>query len=53
VFIFLCLQTYISAYIAVHELLSFQIGTHPLLTAAPPKYVLMKAAENAVSKLKA
>jgi NADPH-dependent 2,4-dienoyl-CoA reductase/sulfur reductase-like enzyme len=39
--------------VTVYELVSFQIGTHPLLTAAPTKYVLIKAAENAVSKLKA
>jgi len=38
--------------VTVYELISYQIGTHPLLTAAPTKYVLIKAAENAVAKLK-
>lgn len=38
--------------VTVYELISFQIGTHPLLTPAPTKYVLIKAAENAISKLK-
>jgi NADH oxidase (H2O2-forming) len=36
----------------VYELVSFQIGTHPLLTAAPTKYVLIKAAEGIMAKLK-
>lgn len=39
--------------VTVYELISYQIGTHPLLTAAPTKYVLIKAAENAVMKMKA
>lgn len=39
--------------VTVYELISYQIGTHPLLTAAPTKYVLIKAAENAISKMKA
>jgi NADH oxidase (H2O2-forming) len=38
--------------VSVFELISFQIGTHPLLTTAPTKYVLIKAAENAIAKLK-
>jgi NADH oxidase (H2O2-forming) len=38
--------------VTVYELISYQIGTHPLLTAAPTKYVLIKAAENAVAKIK-
>jgi len=37
--------------VSVYELISFQIGTHPLLTGAPTKYVLIKAAESAISKL--
>jgi NADPH-dependent 2,4-dienoyl-CoA reductase/sulfur reductase-like enzyme len=36
----------------VYEMLSFQVGTHPLLTTAPTKYVLIKAAENAISNIK-
>jgi len=38
--------------VTVYELLSYQIGTHPLLTSAPTKYVLIKAAEMAISNLK-
>lgn len=38
--------------VTVYELVSFQIGTHPLLTAAPTKYVLVKAAEAAMAKLR-
>jgi len=37
--------------VTVHELISYQIGTHPLLTTAPTKYVLIKAAEAAIAKL--
>ncbi|MEA2095946.1 MAG: FAD-dependent oxidoreductase [Candidatus Cloacimonadota bacterium] len=37
--------------VTVYELISFQIGTHPLLTSAPTKYVLIKAAENAIAKM--
>ena len=37
--------------VTVYELISFQIGTHPLLTTAPTKYVLIKAAEAAINKL--
>lgn len=35
----------------LNALLTAQIGTHPLLTASPAGYPLMKAAENASSKL--
>lgn len=35
----------------VYELVSFQIGTHPLLTTAPTKNVLIKAAEAVIKKL--
>ena len=35
--------------VTVYELVSYQIGTHPLLTPAPTKYVLIKAAEAAIS----
>jgi len=38
--------------VTVYELVSFQIGTHPLLTPAPTKYILIKAAEDAISKIK-
>ncbi len=38
--------------VSVYELVSFQIGTHPLLTAAPTKYPLIKAAEGIIAKLK-
>jgi len=38
--------------VTVYELVSFQIGTHPLLTTAPTKYVLIKAAEDAMGKIK-
>ena len=37
--------------VTVYELISFQIGTHPLLTSAPTKYVLIKAAEGIITKL--
>jgi len=37
--------------VTVYELISFQIGTHPLLTTAPTKYVLIKAAEMAIGKI--
>jgi NADPH-dependent 2,4-dienoyl-CoA reductase/sulfur reductase-like enzyme len=38
--------------VTVYELISYQIGTHPLLTTAPTKYVLIKAAEDAINKIK-
>ncbi len=38
--------------ITVYEFVSFQFGTHPLLTTAPTKYVLVKAAEQAIAKIK-
>lgn len=38
--------------VTAQELISYQIGTHPLLTAAPTKYVLIKAAEDALVKMK-
>nr|MBC8486664.1 FAD-dependent oxidoreductase [Bacteroidota bacterium] len=37
--------------VTVFELVSYQIGTHPLLTPAPTKYVLIKAAEGIITKL--
>jgi NADPH-dependent 2,4-dienoyl-CoA reductase/sulfur reductase-like enzyme len=37
--------------VTVYELISFQIGTHPLLTTAPTKYVLIKAAEMAAVQI--
>lgn len=36
---------------SLNSLLTAQIGTHPLLTASPAGYPLMKAAENAHSKI--
>jgi NADPH-dependent 2,4-dienoyl-CoA reductase/sulfur reductase-like enzyme len=36
----------------VYELISFQVGTHPLLTTAPTKYVLIKAAEMVIANIK-
>ena len=38
--------------VTVYELISYQIGTHPLLTSAPTKYVIIKAAENVISNIK-
>jgi len=38
--------------VTAYELISYQIGTHPLLTTAPTKYVLIKAAEAAIAKIK-
>lgn len=38
--------------VTVYEFVSFQIGTHPLLTTAPTKYVLIKAAEMAIAQIK-
>ena len=37
--------------VSVYELMIMQIGTHPLLTAAPTVYPLVKAAEQIISKL--
>jgi NADPH-dependent 2,4-dienoyl-CoA reductase/sulfur reductase-like enzyme len=34
--------------VSVFELISFQIGSHPLLTAAPTKTILIKAAEKII-----
>ncbi len=39
--------------VTVYELISYQIGTHPLLTAAPTKAVLIKAAEMAIAGINA
>jgi len=36
---------------SINSLLTAQIGTHPLLTASPAGYPLIKAAENASSKI--
>lgn len=36
---------------SINALLIAQIGTHPLLTASPAGYPLIKAAENAPSKI--
>ena len=35
----------------VYEFISYQIGTHPLLTGAPTNYAIIKAAEDAVNKM--
>lgn len=37
--------------VTVYELISYQIGTHPLLTAAPTKPVMVKAAEAAIARI--
>ncbi len=37
--------------ITVYELISFQIGTHPLLTSAPTKTILIKAAEGIMAQI--
>ena len=37
--------------VTVYELISFQIGSHPLLTAAPTKTILIKAAEGIINKI--
>ncbi len=37
--------------VTVYELISYQIGTHPLLTTAPTKYVLIKAAEMTIAQM--
>lgn len=41
----------IQKYVTVYELISFQIGSHPLLSGAPTKTPLIKAAENAIRKI--
>lgn len=40
----------IQKHVTVYELISFQMGTHPLLNTAPTKSVLIKAAEDVVNK---
>ncbi len=37
--------------VTIYELISYQIGTHPLLTGAPTMPVIIKAAEIALSKI--
>jgi len=37
--------------VTIYELISYQIGTHPLLTGAPTIPVIIKAAENALVKI--
>ncbi|MBN2520328.1 MAG: hypothetical protein JXB17_07490, partial [Bacteroidales bacterium] len=37
--------------ITVYELVSFQIGTHPLLTASPVNNPIIRAAEDIVCKI--
>jgi len=39
--------------VTVYELISFQLGTHPLLTTAPTKPILVKAAEKAITQMHA
>ncbi len=38
--------------VTVFELVSFQMGTHPLLTPAPTKYALVKACEAAIGNIR-
>lgn len=42
----------IQKYVTVYELISFQAGTHPLLTPAPTKYALVKACEDAIVSIR-
>lgn len=42
----------IQKYVTVYEMISFQTGTHPLLTTAPTKYALVKACENAIENIR-
>ena len=37
--------------VTVYELISFQVGTHPLLTSAPTKSILIKTAEIIIDKI--
>ncbi len=37
--------------VTVYELISFQVGTHPLLTSAPTKSILIKTAEMIIDKI--
>ena len=39
--------------VTVYEMVSFQMGTHPLLTPAPTKYVIVKACEAAIGAIRA
>lgn len=41
----------IQKHVTVYELVSFQVGTHPLLTTSPTQYVLIKAAEHAMENI--
>jgi hypothetical protein len=41
----------IQKYVTVYELISFQVGSHPLLSDASTKTALIKAAENAIRKI--
>ncbi len=38
--------------VTVYEMVGFQVGTHPLLTTAPTKSVLIKAAEMAIGAIR-
>ncbi len=38
--------------VTVYELISLQVGTHPLLTTAPTKTAMIKAAEGIIGKLR-
>jgi len=42
----------IQKHVTVYEMVSFQTGTHPLLTTAPTKYTLVKACENAMENIR-
>jgi NADH oxidase (H2O2-forming) len=42
----------IQAKLDIHELYSYQIGTHPLLTGGPTVYPLMKAIEASIAQLR-
>ena len=38
--------------INIFELISYQIGTHPLLTGPPTNYALIKAAEDTIQRMR-
>jgi len=46
------LSSFISTKATISKLVTFQMGTHPALTASPIAYPIVKAAEDALSKLK-
>lgn len=45
------LSAFISTNKNIHDLVNFQMGTHPVLTASPIAYPIVRAAEDALNKL--